>query len=233
MSDISSAWLLQSGSPRRGAARYHRQHAGVAGDHRQHPAPFHILEALALPLALIAIGVAIVNAATVSAADVTDMPSIVLGILASLAALAIWIAYGLANAAVMQAADAPDGLRWTGLQGMGAAIGSLLLLPLASFDLARTASTAEILRFALWAAVMGLAGSWLATWCWVIASRRLPLALAAQLIVAETIFGLGYGFLFEGRLPSSAEAIGVMLQFAGVCSTIAVFSTPRLSREPA
>ncbi|NTI26541.1 DMT family transporter (plasmid) [Rhizobium rhizogenes] len=184
---------------------------------------------LALPLTLIAIGVAIVNAATISADHVADQRSILLGILASVAALAIWIAYGLANAAVMRSADAPDGLQWTGLQGIGAAIGSLLLLPLASFDLAHTASWPEILRFVLWALIMGLAGSWFATLCWVFASRRLPLALAAQLIVAETVFGLAYGFIFEGRFPTPAEAIGAMTQFAGVCSAIAVFSKPRLS----
>jgi drug/metabolite transporter (DMT)-like permease len=74
---------------------------------------------------------------------------------------------------------------------------------------------------------MGLAGSWFATWCWVSASRRLPLALSAQLIVAETVFGLAYGLMFEGRLPSPAEMIGVLLQFAGVCSAIAVFTKPR------
>lgn len=184
-------------------------------------------KALALPLALIAIGVVIVNAATLSAADVADTASILLGTLASSAALAIWIAYGLANAAVMRSADAPDGLQWTGLQGIGAAIGSLLLMPLASFDLADTATASETTRFIVWALVMGVAGSWFATWCWVVASRRLPLALAAQLIVAETVFGIAYGFVFEGRFPTPAEAIGVATQFVGVCSAIAVFSKPR------
>ncbi|CUX03956.1 DMT family transporter [Rhizobium pusense] len=186
-------------------------------------------KALAPPLALIAIGVASVNVATIGAADVADTGSILLGALASSAALAIWIAYGLVNAGVMRSTDAPDGLQWTGLQGIGAAVGSLLLLPLVSFDLGNTASTAETFRFIAWALVMGLAGSWFATWCWVIASRRLPLALAAQLIVAETVFGLAYGFAFEGRFPTLAEAIGVAMQFLGVCSAIAVFSKPRTS----
>nr|WP_314095509.1 DMT family transporter [uncultured Shinella sp.] len=186
--------------------------------------------ALTLPLVLIATGVAIVNVATVGAADAADTASIMLGVLASTVALAIWIAYGLANAAVMRSVDAPDGLRWTGLQGIGAAIGSLLLLPLASFDLATKASASETFRFLAWAAVMGLAGSWFATWCWVVASRRLPLALAAQLIVAETIFGLAYGFMFEGRLPSIAEAVGALLQFAGVCTAIAVFGEQRTDK---
>jgi drug/metabolite transporter (DMT)-like permease len=62
----------------------------------------------------------------------------------------------------------------------------LSVVPLASFDLADTVSGSEVLRFVGWALVMGLAGSWLATWFWVFASRRLPLALATQLIVAET-----------------------------------------------
>ncbi|WP_221951865.1 EamA family transporter [Rhizobium laguerreae] len=95
---------------------------------------------------------------------------------------------------------------------------------MASFDLADTASVSDATRFVVWALVMGLTGSWFATWCWVVASRRLPLALAAQLIVAETVFGLAYGFMFEGRPPSPAEAIGVIMQVAGVCSAIAVFS---------
>lgn len=183
-------------------------------------------QTLALPLLLIAVGVVVVNVAVISSAGMTGIESIVLGILASSTALMIWIAYGLVNAAVMRSPDAPEGLRWTGVQGIGAAIGSLLLLPLASFDLVGSASASESFRFITWALLMGLAGSWLATWCWVVASRRLPLALCAQLIVAETIFGLGYGFMFEGRFPSTAEAIGATLQFIGVCSAIAVFYKP-------
>ncbi len=196
----------------------------IIANMRDHSAPWRTF---ALPLVLIAIGVGIVNVAAIGAAEVTDMPSILLGVLASSTALAFWIAYGLANAAVMRSANAPDGLQWTGVQGVGAAIGSLLLLPLASFDLAGTTSASETLRFVAWALVMGLVGSWFATWCWVVASRRLPLALCAQLIVAETVFGLAYGFIFEGRFPSPTEAIGATLQFAGVCSAIAVFSKPQ------
>ncbi|RKE85691.1 DMT family transporter [Rhizobium sp. AG855] len=178
---------------------------------------------LALPLTLIAIGVALVNGATIKDAGVSETMPIVGGLLLSTAALGIWITYGLVNAAVMRSADAPNGLQWTGLQGIGSAIGSLMLLPLGSFDLIQTASSSDILRFAGWAILMGLAGSWLATWCWTVASNRLPLALAAQLVVAETMFGLGYGFGFEGRWPTVAEGFGAALQITGVCLAIAAF----------
>ncbi|WP_313060869.1 EamA family transporter, partial [Agrobacterium cavarae] len=119
-------------------------------------APWRIV---ALPLALIVLGVALVNVAALDAASLDDVTSILLGVTASSAALAIWIVYGLVNAAVMRSPDAPDGLKWTGLQGVGAAMGSILLLPLASFDLAHTATSAEAFRFFSWALVMGLAGS--------------------------------------------------------------------------
>lgn len=192
----------------------------VIANRRDQSAPWR---SLGFPLGLIVCGVAIINIATLTAATSSESYSILFGIFASIAALAIWIVYGLVNASVMRAKDAPDALQWTGLQGIGAAIGSLLLLPLASFELSGTVSPTEAYNFIAWALLMGLAGSWLATWCWVIASRRLPLAFSAQLIVAETIFGLLYGFIFEGRGPTIAEMIGATFQITGVCLAVSVF----------
>jgi drug/metabolite transporter (DMT)-like permease len=181
---------------------------------------------LAVPLGLIGAGIAIVNIAAIGATAPEHVQGVLLGALFAGIALGVWIIYGLVNAGVMRAPDAPDGLRWTGLQGIGAALGSLLLLPLISFNALAKAQPSESIRFMVWALLMGLAGSWFATWCWVFASRRLPIALAAQLIVAETVFGLIYGFVFEGRWPTPAEGIGSALQFIGVGVAIAIFSKP-------
>lgn len=193
----------------------------IIANWRDRSAPWR---SLAMPLMLIAAGVMIVNVAVIRTADPDHRGAILLGILSAGFALAIWIAYGLANAAVMRAADAPDGLRWTGLQGIGAALGSLILLPFTSFGALHDVSQPEAMKFAGWALLMGLAGSWFAAWCWVAASSRLPLALAAQLIVAETVFGLIYGFMFEGRWPTTAEGAGAALQLVGVGVAIAMFS---------
>ncbi|WP_210210943.1 hypothetical protein [Rhizobium leguminosarum] len=59
---------------------------------RDRSAPWQVL---ALPLMLIAVGVAIVNIATIHTADPSTKATITLGILASFVALAIWIIYGL------------------------------------------------------------------------------------------------------------------------------------------
>jgi len=179
---------------------------------------------LAIPLSLIVLGLAIVNVSAIATAGAADRAGILLGGLSAGAALAIWLAYGLANAAVMRGKAAPDSLRWTSLQGIGAALGSLFLLPFVSFGSLNAVSHTDSVRFAAWAIVMGLAGSWAATWFWSIASRRLPLGLSAQLIVTETIFGMLYGFVFEARWPTSAESIGAVLQVVGVSAAIMMFS---------
>jgi drug/metabolite transporter (DMT)-like permease len=88
-------------------------------------------------------------------------------------------------------------------------------------------TSTEGLSFLAWAIVLGVAGSWLATWFWVIASRRLPLALSAQLIVSETVFGLFYGFAYQGRWPNLSEGLGALLQILGVAMAVAVFTRSR------
>lgn len=186
---------------------------------------------LAVPLGLVVAGLLLVNAAVFADADLPHRADIVAGTLCSCGALAIWVVYAVVNARVMRAPGAPDALRWTGLQGFGAAVGSLGLLPLTSFrsgaDLSALVTTGPGLHFLAWAAVMGVGGSWLATWCWVVASRRLPLALASQLITGETVFGLIYGFVYERRWPGSFEGIGALLQIAGVALAIAAFGRRR------
>jgi drug/metabolite transporter (DMT)-like permease len=179
---------------------------------------------LVLPLVMIGAGLLVVNMTTIAWARETGQDGALAGTIMAAAALVIWVAYGLVNGAVMRSADAPDALSWTGLQGLGAAIGSAALLPLTNFG----ETSAGLGNLIAWTFLMGLAGSWLATWFWVIASRNLPLTLAAQLIVAETIFGLLYGFVYEDRWPNLPEWIGCTLQITGVCLGIRVLiANPR------
>ena len=186
--------------------------------------------ALILPLTLILVGVFTVNGAALAAVGLAGRDHILVGTGWAVLSLALWVAYGAANTAVMRSPRAPTSLRWTCLQGLGALVGSLVLLPLSGLIEpgagTRLMSTPEGWRFLAWVAVMGVGGSWFASWAWVVASQRLPLALAAQLVVFETIFGLMDGFLFEGRWPSPAEWVGSALQLVGVVAGIYVFTRP-------
>lgn len=194
---------------------------------------------LALPLSLISIGLGIVNAATLdSAPDAASRADILLGAFCAFLALLVWISYAVINARIMRAADAPDSLPWAGLQGIGSFLAALPLIPLSwAYGLSawpgQALSSPEGLRFIGWALLLGLAGSWVATWCWVVASRRLPLALSAQLIIAETIFALAYGFAYERRWPGAAEWIGGGLQITGVVAAVAIYGHAAAVRRAA
>lgn len=182
---------------------------------------------LTLPLLLILIGVSVVNVDTLARTEPTELGSLLLGILLSFVALSTWVAYGLINSVVMNGPNPPQSFHWTAIQGMGAGIGVLLLLPFATFPDLMAAGVEGTGRFIFWALLLGLAGSLMATWLWLIAATRMPLALAAQLIVAETVFGLFFGFLYEARLPTMWEGTGIVLQIAGVGLAIALFNQAR------
>ncbi|KAH0438484.1 DMT family transporter [Paraburkholderia fungorum] len=188
---------------------------------------------LVLPLSMICAGVLLINVrAVLDAGVLARQKSVLLGVLCAYAALAIWIAYAVVNSKAMREAGGPGALAWTGLQGVGSGLGTLPLLVLISMGAPSamfndSATPAQWSGFIIWALVMGLAGSWVATWCWSVASRKLPLALSAQLIVAETVFGLAYGFIYEHRWPALAEWVGMALQLVGVAVAIAVFTTKK------
>ena len=175
---------------------------------------------LAVPLAMILAGLVIVNLSTLLRAPPSGRGTTWLGIFCASVSLVIWIIYGLANAQALRAAHNPGVLSWTCVQGIGAGLGSLMFLPLSSAFTAHHFAPDESARFWLWALIMGVAASWVPTYCWAEASRRLPLVLASQLIVAETIFGLAYGFIYEMRWPSLPEWGGALLQAVGVCLAI-------------
>jgi drug/metabolite transporter (DMT)-like permease len=183
--------------------------------------------ALALPLSLIVLGLLVANVSVLIEFDSATSSSILTGALWATLALIVAIGYGMGNASVMRRAGAPDALHWTGVQGVGSAIAAILLLPVMSYDTFATASGAAIANYALWVITLGLAGSWLATWCWVYAAKHLPLSLTSQLIIAETVFGLAFGLIYEHRLPSLTEAGGALLQVLGVAMAVYVFGRNR------
>ncbi len=177
---------------------------------------------LAIPLAMIAAGIAVVNIELISHLDVDGQRAMLAGAGCAIAALLVWVVYGIINARLMRGDNPPSAIDWTNLHGIGALAGSLLLIPMAS-DSYATVPADVLYTFLGWALVLGMAASWIATWCWSIASNRLPLALTAQLIVAETVFGLIFGLMLDGRWPTIAEGSGALLQIAGVLLAVNTF----------
>lgn len=69
------------------------------------------------------------------------------------------------------------------------------------------------------AAVASIGGAW----AWTIASQRLPMALASQLLSMEMVFATCLGLLFYYRWSTAPEAMGITLIVVGVVKAIGAF----------
>jgi drug/metabolite transporter (DMT)-like permease len=187
-----------------------------------------------LPLTSIAMGLLVINAAAFASVETSaNRQQLIYGIVLTIAALALWAWYAIANARALDQRPATDALVWTGLTGLGTAAATVPIA-LAGWLFGwseipiRGLFNVDGMRLLFWGLVLCVVSSWLATWAWSIASQRLPVSLAGQLIVSETLFALVYGFLYEQRWPSLVEAIGSTLLIAGVILAIRAFAeTPQ------
>ncbi|HMZ10140.1 MAG TPA: EamA family transporter [Plasticicumulans sp.] len=171
------------------------------------------------PLALIVAGLACVNLGESGAVRGEDYPA---GVLAAVAALACWTLFGAANSDYLKRHPALPAGHWNNLLGAGLLPVALLMLAVAPDTAAR--SPADWQHFWWIAAGTGLTAGWAASGLWNLASRGLPVALAGQLIVCETLFASAYAALWHGALPPAATLAGAALLVAGVLLAIRAFA---------
>ena len=177
------------------------------------------------PLALIALGIALVNMVEIKhllAEQNLDTQRYATGALLAIAAVLCWTWYPLRNAQWLRAHAGRSPRVWATAQGVATlplALAGLALLAL--FNVLASKPAAALLgptplAFVLAMLVLGLLASWIGTLCWNEASQRLPTHLAGQLIVFETLAALAYAFVLRGVWPETATLAGVALLVAGV-----------------
>jgi len=174
------------------------------------------LSALAWPLALCVLGVALVGAqALLADAQAHGLGRRAAGLACAFGALLSWTAYSVGNARWLSrrpAISSQDGSLLTGVVTGGLA---LLLAPFA-FLASATHPAADWWRFWGIAAVLALFASVIGNALWNRSSRLLPLTLVGQMIVFETVFALVYGFGWERRWPNPLEWLAIACLLAGV-----------------
>jgi drug/metabolite transporter (DMT)-like permease len=79
-------------------------------------------------------------------------------------------------------------------------------------------------QFLLGGMILGLFCSWIGSYLWNIGSQALPISLAGQLTIFETIFGLIFVHLVEQHIPSLTELAGILTILAGVGLSMRAFS---------
>lgn len=197
----------------------------VIGNRGQQSLPWRYLMA---PLALVAIGLVLVNGTAFTADSLSSVRSLWIGIPLALAAVGLWVWFAIANqAALAIRPDMPSGI-WSALILIGGGVQMLAFYPIgAAMDLFQLPKLGFGWEAAgslyLWGTSLALMATVCGVWAWNVASRTLPVALSAQLIVSETAFGVIGGLVVHARWPTTMEAAGVAVLLAGVVLAIRVF----------
>ncbi|PKO49820.1 MAG: EamA family transporter, partial [Betaproteobacteria bacterium HGW-Betaproteobacteria-21] len=186
---------------------------------------------LALPLLVIAVGIACVNQVELNAlradADADTGRYIVGGVL-GLGAVVCWTWYPIRNADWLREHPDRSPRVWATAQGLATlplALGGAVLLwggmalSDSSFPMPLGPRPAFFLGLML---AIALLASWLGTLCWNQASQRLPTAMVGQLIVFETLAALSYAFILRDVWPEPLTLAGIALLIAGVVAAVRV-----------
>ncbi len=184
-------------------------------------------------LALIGAGLALVNQVELRALQAdpaADLHRYASGALLAVGAVACWTWYPLRNADWLRDHPGRSPSTWATAQGIAtlplAAVGYGLFWAWSTITAAGSPFPMpfgpEPLRFLGLMLAIGLLASWLGTLCWNEASQRLPTTVVGQLIVFETLAALAYAFLWRGRWPELATALGMALLVAGVLLALRV-----------
>jgi drug/metabolite transporter (DMT)-like permease len=188
---------------------------------------------LAGPLLLIAIGLAAMNYGALTAHSAARPPeNVILGLFFSLLALGFWVFFAFVNADSEKLTKNVSALGWTVLQGLGALLGAIVLIPMGVMSglshwpndslLSQAAHNMWLIAF-----LTAFTSSYVGTIFWIYGSRRMPLVLSGQIIVCESLFAMLYAFLLESRWPFAFEWTAIGFCIAGVIWGVHLFTQRR------
>ncbi|GAA5148390.1 DMT family transporter [Pseudonocardia eucalypti] len=182
---------------------------------------------LVLPLSMTVTGLILVNAdALLSAPDTGG--SVAIGIAAAVAALAAWTGFGLANARFLARHPDLDLTAWTSALGVTSMAWAL---PALAFVGRSSTALEQPVAFLAGALALGAVSSWAATAAWNRAASRIPVSLAGQLVVIETVSGITYSYLHRATTPSTAVLAGGALLVAGALVAVRSSTSGRSAEQ--
>ncbi|VVE16691.1 multidrug DMT transporter permease [Pandoraea anhela] len=180
------------------------------------------------PLTLIAAGIVCINvdAFVHTAASGGDWRLTLAGIACAIGALLSWTWYAVANARYLAKFGHFTSQEWslltgvaTGVLAIALAIPAVVLPHPVAVEAPRDWQMFLIVNIAVAVGASAIGNAF-----WNAASRALPLTLSGQLIVFETLFALGYGFVYDHRLPRLLELAAIVLLLVGVSASVRLHS---------
>lgn len=170
---------------------------------------------LVLPSILIVLGLLAINAPQLSSSESTA--TYVWGILSAFVAVGAWSWYVVANSRFLKSHPEVQLTDWSTLIGIGALfwtviLGALYFICGGSVDVEKFTTPGPLLmRFVTGCAILGFCCSWLGAVLWNRAAFYLPVSLAGQLTIFETIFAVVFAYALKVCLPPAMECVGIAL----------------------
>lgn len=184
--------------------------------------------ALRLPLTLAVIGLLLVNASSLIQFNGEWNASHVIGTCSAIGAVALWTWFGIANQRALSKRPSMNAWVWAAMMMIGGSVETLLFLPighgLGLFNAPNLGfGSVAIAHLYLPAFMLAVIASIGGAWAWTVASQRLPMALAGQLLTTEMVFATCFGLLVHLRWPEPFEVLGIALLLYGVVKAIGAF----------
>ncbi len=180
-------------------------------------------KSLLVPSILILIGLVIINAPYLDASSSSEH---ILGILCSFLALLVWSWYAVANSKFFKVNPQISCNAWSTLVGVATLFWvAFFALVLGLFftdlvDVSKFTSlnfdNTQLYKFLIGGAILGIFCSWVGAFLWNSASIHLPVSLAGQLTIFETIFGLVFVYLLKQEIPQLFECVGISFLFFAI-----------------
>lgn len=185
---------------------------------------------LILPSFLILIGLIMINAPHITVTS--SLSEYTLGLLFCLIALSSWTLYVVLNSRFLKDNPQIRSDDWATIQGV-ATLFWVGVCVLASsvflwdyIDMHKYFTwNHELMSFLIGCATLGLLCSWVGATLWNKASVYLPVSLAGQLMIFETIFGVVFVYLLNQQMPSALESTGIVLLLGAVIYGIRALSS--------
>lgn len=201
------------------------------------------LRRLAIPLALVAAGIACINIDAFAHPAGASPARTAIGLACATGALLCWSWYALDNARYLKRNPHFGSAEWSALYGLATGVLALLLggvaLAAGGAGPGAAAHAGAVRDWSLfWTcnALLALGASVVGNQLWNVASRRVAVTLSGQLILFETLFALLYGFIYRGHGPRALEMGAIGLLVVGVTWSVRAHAPSRLEasdRDPA
>lgn len=179
---------------------------------------------LIVPTVGITLGMLLVNFSEIDWTFETESPGeYVLGLCSAFLALFFWSWYAVRNGRFLKHNPAINHGDWSSMLGIGTFFWVLLFLGIIILGWNEnihwhkyTTPSKDFYIFLLGTLFLGTVCAWGGVFFWNRASTYLPLSVAGPMVIFETIFGLTFVYLFQSRIPSALELIGVLSMLSGI-----------------